>query len=203
LYLLAGSTIVAALLAFAVSQLARRLDLVNENSTLLLLGLILLALAITKMANLSTLMVPLLAGLVLRNSTERPWIWPRHFGTAGGVLVLMLFVVTGAVWSIESLAAGVMLGLAFILARGIAKTAVVTALSRPSGISIRQGLALGAAMTPISGAALILMADLQLLYPDFAAELAGMVFSAIAILELVGPIVVHVALRKVREDNLR
>lgn len=206
LYLLAGSTIVAALLAFAVAQLARRLDLRNENSTLLLLGLILLALSITKMANLSTLVVPLLAGLILRNSTERPWIWPRHFGTAGGVLVLMLFVVTGSVWSLDSLAFGALLGLALLLARGLAKAAVVLALSRPSGLSIRQGVALGVAMTPISGAALVLMADLQNLYPEFAATLTGIVFSAIAILELVGPIIVHVALREAREvheENIR
>jgi Kef-type K+ transport system membrane component KefB len=202
LYLLGGSAIVAALLALAVSLLARRLALANENATLLLLGLILLALAITKIANLSTLMVPLLAGLILRNSTERPWIWPRHFGTAGGVLVLLLFVITGAVWSIDLLATGIMLGLALILARVIAKMLVVTALSRPSGISVREGIALGAAMAPMSGAALILMAELQMLYPDFAAALAGAMFSAMAVLELLGPIVVHVALRKVREDNI-
>src|SRR5690606_25588636 len=40
-YLLGGSAVVAALLALAVSQLSRRLDLLNENSTLLLLGMIL------------------------------------------------------------------------------------------------------------------------------------------------------------------
>jgi Kef-type K+ transport system membrane component KefB len=202
-YLLAGSAVVAALLALAVSVLTRRLALADENSTLLLLGLILLALAITKIANLSTLMVPLLAGLILRNSTERPLIWPRHFGTAGGVLVLLLFVVTGAVWSLETLASGVLLGLALILARGLAKSLAVIAFCRPSGISLREGLALGAAMTPLSGAALILMAELQTLYPEFAAALAGIMFSAMAVLELLGPIVVHVALRKVREDNIR
>jgi Kef-type K+ transport system membrane component KefB len=203
LYLLAGSTIVAAILAFAVAQIARRLDLRNENSTLLLLGLILLALSITKTANLSTLLVPLLAGLVLRNSTERPWIWPRHFGTAGGVLVLMLFVISGSVLSVESLAVGAILGLALIVARGLAKLAVTMTLGRPSGISVRQGLALGVAMTPISGTALVMLADLQQLYPEFAVGLTGIVFSALAILELIGPIVVHLALRKVREDNIR
>ncbi|MCM5570829.1 cation:proton antiporter [Burkholderiaceae bacterium FT117] len=202
LYLLAGSAIVAALLAFAVSQLARKLDLRNENSTLLLLGMILLALSVTKMANLSTLLVPLLAGLILRNSTERPWIWPRHFGTAGGVLVLMLFVITGSVWSVEAMAVGAMLGLALIVARGVAKLATTVALSGPSGISTRQGLALGVAMTPISGAALVMMADLQQLYPEFAAGLTGVMFSAIAVLELIGPIAVHLALRKARESNI-
>lgn len=203
LYLLAGSAIVAALLAFSVSLIARRLDLRNENSALLLLGMILLALSITKMANLSTLLVPLLAGLMLRNSTERPWIWPRHFGTAGGALVLLLFVITGSVWSMDALMAGAALGFAVIVARGAAKTLVTVALGRPSGLSIRQGLALGVALMPISGAALVMMADLQSVYPEFAAQLSGIVFSAVAVLELVGPIAVQAALRYVDEDNIR
>ena len=203
LYLLAGSAIVAALLAFCVSLIARRLDLRNENSALLLIGMILLALSVTKMANLSTLLVPLLAGVMLRNSTERPWIWPRHFGTAGGALVLLLFVVTGSVWSLEALAVGAGLGLAVIFARLAAKTLVTAAFSRPSGISLRQGTALGVALVPISGTALVLMSDLQGLYPEFAALLVGIVFSAVAVLELIGPIVVQAALRYVHEDHVR
>jgi Kef-type K+ transport system membrane component KefB len=155
------------------------------------------------MANLSTLLVPLLAGVMLRNSTERPWIWPRHFGTAGGALVLLLFVVTGSVWSLEALAVGAGLGLAVIFARLAAKTLVTAAFSRPSGISLRQGTALGVALVPISGTALVLMSDLQGLYPEFAALLVGIVFSAVAVLELIGPIVVQAALRYVHEDHAR
>src|SRR5690606_20580693 len=86
LYVFGASILVAGLLGFGVARVARGLDLRNENSTLLLLGLIALALAVTKMFDLSTLLVPLMAGLWLRNPTERPWVWPRHFGTAGGVL---------------------------------------------------------------------------------------------------------------------
>ncbi|MCC7058795.1 MAG: cation:proton antiporter [Burkholderiaceae bacterium] len=203
LYLFAGSAIVAALLAFSVSLIARRLDLRNENSALLLLGMILLALSITKMANLSTLLVPLLAGVMLRNTSERPWIWPRHFGTAGGALVLMLFVITGSVWSVEALVAGAGLGFAVIVARQVAKMLASTVLARPSGISLRQGAALGVALAPVSGVALVMMADLQGLYPQFAAELTGIVFSVIAVLELIGPIAVQAALRYVNEDNIR
>jgi len=203
LYLLAGSAIVAALLAFSVSMIARRLDLRNENSALLLLGMILLALSLTKLANLSTLLVPLLAGVMLRNSSERPWIWPRHFGTAGGALVLLLFVITGSVWSIDALMVGAGMGLAVIFARLAAKMLVTTALSRASGISLKQGVALGFAMAPISGAALVMMSDMQNLYPEFAAQLTGIVFSAVAVLELIGPIAVQAALRYVNEDNIR
>lgn len=203
LYLLAGSAIVAALLAFSVSLIARRLDLRNENSTLLLLGMILLALSITKMANLSTLLVPLLAGVMLRNSTERPWIWPRHFGTAGGALVLLLFVVTGSVWSVDTLLAGAALGATVIVARIAAKLVATTLLAAPSGISLRQGIALGITLMPMSGAALVMMVELQNLYPEFASHLTAVVFSAIAFLELIGPIAVHLALRWVNEENIR
>ncbi|HLT27605.1 MAG TPA: cation:proton antiporter [Zeimonas sp.] len=203
LYLLAGSAIVAGLLAFTVSLIARRLDLRNENSTLLLLGMILLALSITKMANLSTLLVPLLAGVMLRNSTERPWIWPRHFGTAGGALVLMLFVITGSVWSVDTLVAGAALGAVAIVARAAAKLVATTLLAAPSGISMRQGLALGITLAPMSGAAIVMMTELQNLYPEFASHLTAAVFSAIAFLELVGPIAVHLALRWVNEENIR
>jgi len=203
LYMLAGSAIVAALLAFSVSMIARRLDLRNENSALLLLGMILLALSVTKMANLSTLLVPLLAGLMLRNSTERPWIWPRHFGTAGGALVLLLFVITGSVWSLDALMAGAALGAAVIVARVAAKMVVTVSLGRPSGLSVKQAAALGFALMPLSGAALVLTADLQAVYPEFAAQLTGIVFSAVAVLELLGPIAVQAALRYVNEDNIR
>ena len=48
-----------------------------------------------------------------------------------------------------------------------------------------------------------MIAELQDLYPEYAAALTGIMFSVIAILELIGPIAVHFALRKVREDNIR
>jgi Kef-type K+ transport system membrane component KefB len=165
--------------------------------------MILLALSLTKMANLSTLLVPLLAGTMLRNSTERPWVWPRHFGTAGGALVLLLFVITGSVWSVDALMTGAALGVAAILSRLAAKILATAALGRPSGISMRQALALGVALMPISGAALVMMADLQAIYPAFAAQMTGIVFSAVAVLELLGPIAVQAALRYVNEDKLR
>jgi len=66
----------------------------------------LLAQSVTKMTNLSSLLVPMLAGLMLRNSPERPWVWTRDFGTAGGALVLLLFVISGSVWSVDALMAG-------------------------------------------------------------------------------------------------
>ena len=195
LYTFGGSFLVAALLSGVVAWIARRLDLRDENSALLLLGLILLALTTARMLNLSTLLVPLLAGVLLRNTSQRPWVWPRHFGTAGGVLVLMLFVIVGACWSLQALALGGLAAGVLLLARTVVKGAVVVAGAHWSGISLRQSLALTLALTPISGTALVLLADLQTSHPGFASQVAPIVLSAIAIMELLGPIVVQWGLR--------
>ncbi|MES2948329.1 MAG: cation:proton antiporter [Pseudomonadota bacterium] len=195
LYTFGGSVLVAALLCGLVAWIARRLDLRDENSVLLLLGLIMLALTTARMLNLSTLLVPLLAGVMLRNTSQRPWVWSRHFGTAGGVLVLMLFVIVGASWSVQSLVVGGVAAVVLLLTRTVVKGAVVVAGARWSGINLRQSLALTLALTPISGTALVLLAELQIDHPAFATQVAPVVFSAIAIMELLGPVVVQWALR--------
>ena len=203
IYVFAGSVLVAGLLGYAVARVARGLDLRNENSTLLLLGLITLALAITKMFGLSTLMVPLMAGLWLRNTTERPWVWPRHFGTAGGALVLMLFVIVGTSWSFEALAAGGALALAAMGVRALAKAGAVLTLGWFSGQSIRQGVGLSLALTPLSATALVMYSDLQSSHAGFAAQLAPIALSSIAIMDLLGALAVLAALRGAHEIGPR
>lgn len=191
-----GSLLLAALLAAVVARVARRLDLRNESSVLLVLGLVVLALGAARSAGLSTLLVPLLAGLLLRNVTQRPWVWPRHFGTAGGVMVLMLFVIVGASWSIPVLAAGGVAALALVAARALAKTVAVLTFARPAGASVKQGLALAVTLTPLSGTALVMLSELhQIGAASLLAAVTPIVLTAVALLELLGPIAVQAALR--------
>ncbi len=201
LYTLAASALLAFLLARLVAWVARRLDLRDENSVLLLLGMIVLALTTARMFNASTLLVPLIAGVVLRNSTERPWVWPRHFGTAGGVLVLMLFVIVGASWTPQTLAAGLAAALVLLVARFVAKTVAVVGLARWGGIRMRQGLALSLTLTPISGTALVMLTDFYGYHPGFAPAIAPVILSAIAVMELLGPIAVQFGLRLAGEHQ--
>jgi Kef-type K+ transport system membrane component KefB len=190
-----ASLVLAALLAGSVALAARRLDLRNESAVLLVLGLVLLAVSGARWLGASTLLVPLLAGLLLRNLTDRPWVWPRHFGTAGGMLVLMLFVIVGASWSPEALAAGGLAALALVVARGLGKGVVVLVLSRWSRISVRQGIALAVTLTPLSATALVMLSELTRSLPDLGETVAPIVVTAVALLELLGPIAVQVALR--------
>ncbi|WP_422010332.1 cation:proton antiporter [Roseateles sp.] len=185
----------AALLAVAVFLAARRLDLRNESAALLVFGLVAFAIVAARAIGVSTLLMPLLAGLLLRNTSERPWVWPRHFGTSGGALVLMLFVIVGSAWSPKILVAGGFAALALLAARFIAKTVAIVALTPMAKASWRQGLALSISMTPLSATALVMLSELMRAEPELAAGAVPIILASIAVLELAGPIAVQIALR--------
>jgi Kef-type K+ transport system membrane component KefB len=194
-----GALVLAAALAGAVSLATRRLDVRQEGPALLVLGLVLLAVATARWLGLSTLLVPLLAGLLLRNASDRAWSWPRHFGTAGALLVLLLFVLVGSAWSPAVLVAGGLAALALLAARAAAKAAAVWLLSGWSQLSLRKGVALSLALTPLSATALVMLSELHRVDAAFAAGIAPIVLTALALVELIGPAAVLVALRAAGE----
>jgi Kef-type K+ transport system membrane component KefB len=194
-----GSFLLGAALGSVIALIARRLDLRNENSVVLLLGCVLLALVLAKTLQLSTLLVPLLAGLWLRNRSDRPWVWPRHFGSVGGVLVLVLFVAVSASWSLEILAAAGWIALAVVVARAAAKSGAVFALARPSGLAWRQAASLAAGLLPLSATAWVLAMDFAASHPATGAQLMPLVLATLALIELPAPLVLLYALRSAGE----
>ncbi|MFG6414293.1 cation:proton antiporter [Roseateles sp. DC23W] len=186
---------VAVLLAGATYLAARRLDLRNESATVLLFGLVAFSIVAARAIGVSTLLMPLLAGLLLRNTSERPWVWPRHFGTVGAALVLMLFVIVGSAWTPQILVAGGFAALALLATRFVAKMLAIVTLSRWSGASLKQGLALSITMTPLSATALVMLSELMRAEPELAKGAVPIILASIAVLELFGPIAVQFALR--------
>jgi len=201
LYVVVGSAALGIALALSIRWVTRRFDLAEDNAVLLLLGTLMLALALVRLGGFSPLLAPLAAGIVLKNAWPRPIVFPRHLGTAGGVLVAMLFLATGMAVSLPQVAAGGLIALAIVAARTLAKLGTIAALGVPSGLSLRQSLALGVALAPTSGVALVLAADLHAVSAELAALTATIVFSTVAILELFGPLAVKWALARSGETN--
>jgi len=199
LYAFGGATLLALLLAHAVGWVVRRYDLRDENSVLLVLGLLLFALTLARMLGLSGLLVPLLGGVCLRNLSERPCIWPRHFGTAGAMPVVVMFVLVGATWSGPMLASGGVLALVVLGVRLLAKGVALVGLASLSGIETRQGMALALTQAPVSATSLVLLADLQASHPQVAAQIAPAALSAIALMALAGPVLIYLGLRLAKE----
>ena len=203
LFSFCGSILLGAALGEGLALIARRLDLREENAMVLLLAAVLLALVAAKTLQLSALLVPLLAGIWLRNRSERPWVWPRHFGSAGGVLVLVMFVAVGSAWRLDSLVASIGIAAALVLARAVAKSLAVLALARPSGLGIGQSLCLGAALLPMSGTAWVLGLDYAARHPAAGAQLMPVLLAALALLELAAPLVVMASLRAAGEIDVQ
>ncbi len=200
-YVVLGSGLLGVVLAWSIRWVTRHFNLGDDNAVLLLLGMLMLAMALVKLGKFSPLLTPLAAGIVLKNAWARPIVFPRHMGTAGGILVAMLFFATGTAVSLNQLFAGGAIAIALVVVRGGAKLGAISALGLPSGLSMRQSVALGIAMTPVSGVAFALTYDLQAISADLAASVGAIVFSAIALLELIGPLAVEWALVRSGETH--
>jgi NhaP-type Na+/H+ or K+/H+ antiporter len=198
-----GSILVGAALGEGLALMARRLDLREENAMVLLLAAVLLALVVAKTLQLSALLVPLLAGIWLRNRSERPWVWPRHFGSAGAVLVLVMFVAVSSAWRLEALGAAIGIAAALVLTRAAAKSLAVLALARPSGLGIGQSLCLGLALLPMSGTAWVLGLDFAARHPAAGAQLMPILLAVLALLELAAPLMVMACLRVAGEIDVQ
>jgi Kef-type K+ transport system membrane component KefB len=117
-----------------------------------------------------------------------------EFGHGGDIFFVVLFVVAGANLHLEELARAGLLAIAFVLARFIAKSAVVFVAGRYSGLSSTQSFGLGLSLVPMAAMAIGLLKMTEELYPG-AASLTTTVLAAIAILETVGPLAVLWGLR--------
>ncbi len=199
LYLLVGSLVLAWLLARACTFFYRQLSPQDEHSFVALFGLVLLAIAVAHLLKLSTILSLLAAGIIVKNLEVRPQLWPQHFGTAGWLLTVILFVLTLTSFEWHDIAAGGVAAAGLIVARFIAKLAGVLAFAKPSGIDMKQGVALGLSLAPMSALALLLVDDTYDLYPNFDPQLRAVVMCSIVVLQLIGPWLVYRSLARVGE----
>lgn len=195
LYLLGGGLLVGKLLAAVVGRLHHWLALRDEYASIILLGLVLMTIGLIEALRLPVTLCMLFAGIVLRNGERRAWVFPQHFGSVGGVLVVLLFLVVGIQIRLDHLLTGGFLALLLIGARALAKLAGVLLLARPAGISWRQGLLLGLALSPAAGPVMVAAADLGHLYPQLTGTFLPVAMSAAAIMELAGPIIVALCVK--------
>lgn len=199
LYLLIGSLIIAYLLARACVFFYRRVNMQDEHSFVALFGLVLLAIAIANVFKVSTILSLLAAGIIFKNLEEKPQLWPEHFGTAGWLLTVILFVLTLTTFQWRDVAIGGVAALGLIAARLVAKLAGVLVFAKPSGLGWKQGVALGLSLSPMSALAYLLVDDTYRLYPQFDPTLRAVMLCSIVLLQTVGPWIVYRSLALVGE----
>ena len=195
LYLLGGSALLAWLFGITFERIHHYLGQHEETFSFVLFGMIAFATIMASTLKLSPILVLLAAGLITRYRRQRPRTFPPHFGSAGAVLVVLMFIANGLAADLSGLRDSFLLVLLLITARATAKLLAVLTLAHYSGIGLRQAIALGIALTPMSSVALLLTLDTAVDFPMFGSGLGLILMSCILILELGGPILVQKALR--------
>lgn len=199
LYLIGGSAVLAWLFGITFERIHHHLGQHEETFSFVLFGMIAFATIMAATLKLSPILVLLAAGLITRYRRQRSRTFPPHFGSAGAVLVVLMFIANGLAADLSGLRNSALLVLLLIMARAIAKSLSVLVLAHYSGIGLRQAMALGVALVPMSSVALLLTLDTAVAFPAFGSGMGLVLMSCIVILELAGPIMVQAALRAAGE----
>jgi hypothetical protein len=151
--------------------------------------------------NLSVMVALVTLGMLARNLDREHALLPLRFGHGGQLFFVILFVLTGASLEFEAAGAAAAVVVAFIVARFLGKALALLIFSpfaaiRPGGAGL-----LALALLPMSSLAVLMVHDTAALYPGFGRELSVVVLSAVAVLELLGPIATQYALRHAGEAH--
>jgi len=195
LYLLTGSCLLAWVVGKVGHGIYARMSADDHYSFLVLVGLILFTLALTRVMKLSVPLTLLLAGVIFKHQDRQPHVWPTHFGSAGSLLIIVMVVSLGLPLTAHDWVVGGGFAVVLVVLRHVAKLAGVASLGSFSGLSLRQCVALGLSLAPMSGLAYLLMSDVARLYPDTGRPLASIILCALAIEQLLGPVIAAWALR--------
>ena len=199
LYLLAGSLVLAAIAAQATLKLVQLVGKHAERQFIVVIALVVLTVGAAVALKLSVLLALLAMGALVRNADRE-----RHFmvvdsGNAGQLFYLLLFVITGARLDLGLVATAGAAGLAFVLVRFAGKALGVLAIAPFVGLKLRHAGLVALALTPMSGLAVVMVYETAALYPEVRGSVAPVVFAAVVILELLGPIATQFAIKQAGE----
>jgi Kef-type K+ transport system membrane component KefB len=201
LYLLAG----AVFLGFAGSQLllwlAKWLGKREDRQFILLVALVVLVVGAARTLNLPVVVALLALGMFARNLDYDHALLPLRFGYAGQLLFVVLFVLSGASLDFTGLETVALITAVFVVTRFLGKAVAILLLGRLSGMRAGGAGLLSVGLLPMSGLAAVMIYDTAAIYPRFGAELAAVVLSAVAVLEVLGPLATQYALRKAGETH--
>jgi Kef-type K+ transport system membrane component KefB len=201
-YLLAGSVLTGSLACLLLLRLAAWLGKREERQFVLLVAMVVVTVGVAHSMRFSVMLSLLMLGMLARNLDQTHALMPLRFGHGGQLFFVILFVLTGATLDFPALgAAAVSIVAAFIVMRFLGKGLAILLFGRLSGIQPGGAGLLAIALVPMSGVAVVMVRDTTSLYPAFGRELAAVVLSAVAALELLGPIATQFALRRAGEAH--
>lgn len=199
LYIAVGSLMLGGALAYGM-HLTRFARLKRESERFaLVIAVVLLGTTLADRLGLSVPMALLCGGMLLRSRTERLHLFPEHFGTAGALLVIILFTLTGVALDPRHVLVGGVMPLGLLLIRGLAKYLGAYVSAGYGGLAPKKAAWLGVALLPMSSLAVLQAHEVAGLYPGYGDDIVAIVLGAVLMMELIGPVATQLALRRTGE----
>ena len=188
LYLFAGSLALGGAMAWLGRALAGRIERSPELHFTLVVGLVVASVGLAQAGKLSVILALLAFGMFSRGEGRGSELMAVDLGRASRLFYVVLFVITGASLPLEAFETAGVAAAVLVAARAAGKVAGVLAFAPLGGVRVRQALALGATLLPMSSIALLLQHDVARLYPEFGQQLAAVLLASIVVMELAGPL---------------
>lgn len=201
LYLLSGSLLAGYGACLLMLRLAGWMGKREDRQFILLVALVIAAVGLARSLNLSVVVTLIAFGMLARNLDHAHALMPLRFGYGGQLSFLVLFVLMGASLRFDAIGQFWPVVAAFIAARFLGKALAILAFGRLSGVRPGSVWLLSIGLLPMSGLAVVMVNDTAALYPAFGAELSAVVLSAVAVLELFGPIATQFAVKRAGEAD--
>lgn len=202
IYRLAGSALVAFVIAWLLVQLARQTRAAPQYRFALVVGALMLGIGIADAMELSPLFVPLAMGVAVRTiETDRETLSDVEFGEAFELFFIVLFVFAGAKIKPDLIASLGGMALMLVAVRFAVKWMTVYGLLRWQGIAPQPAAASGLLLVPMAGLAIGLAQTADKLFALDAEALLALVLTAVAILETIGPPIAAYAFRVAGESG--
>lgn len=175
----------------------------HAHQQVVVLAVVVIGATLATQLQLSVLLVMFIAGSMGHARLGRSLALEPHLGTAGVVLWVFLFMSIGAAGTLEALWSVWPLVILVLLARAAGKMAACVALARASGLTWRQGAAVGLGLQPLSIVALLLSAEMLIGLPGFDPAAMQAMLIACTLMELAGPWITQTALRRVAHESVQ
>lgn len=199
IYRLIGSLGLGMLIFFLTLAIARLIGKRKENQFVLFTGVVILAIGLTRMFNVSSMLTLFTLGVAARNLDAKHMLTEVDFGWLARLFFTVLFVITGIQLQLKGLWLVPWSVLAFLLARSLAKTLGILLFAKKSRITGGQSWGLSLALTPMATIAIGMSDKLIDINPDLNLQLMLIITAAVAVLDLLGPIAAQLAFIKTGE----
>ena len=199
LYLVFVSLAVTAVVGLAALLLVRVLRDQPHVEFAIVIGVLMLAVGMTKAFGGSELLSAMCCGILVANIKLLDRLRTADLGVAAEAFFIILFVIAGARLHFEAVKIAAPAAVLFIVLRMLGKCGGIFALRGMNGLSRGEIVQLGAMLTPMAGLAIGLSQKTEIIFPALGLSVIPLMFSAVAILETMGPALSEWALRRAGE----